>query len=147
MREVKFRGMYTGDLELPAMMVYGSLINNGDERPVIVGFNGMQQWLVDPETVGQFTGLHDAAGNEIYEGDIFTSTQYPFSDEGNSNYAGIIDFDDRPEYCGWFYGVARISTRVRGAAGGGGLADLNPDDLTIIGNIHENPELLEVQDD
>lgn len=144
MREIKFRGMYTGDLELPAMMVYGSLIDNGDGRPVIVGFNGCQQWLVYPETVGQFSGMYDKSGKEIYEGDIFTSDDYPFTSDGNKNYAGIVEYEGLS--LAWYYDVAKISNRVRGGACGDRLCELD-EPIEIIGNIHENPELLEVQDD
>jgi uncharacterized phage protein (TIGR01671 family) len=79
----------------------------------------------------QFTGLHDKNGKEIYEGDIM-KLQYPL----NYGYAGIhnkeilvtISFDSG---CFWFTGD--------------GYTDCNwhfYNEYEVIGNIYENPELL-----
>lgn len=59
-RPIKFRGIsYTS-----GKWVYGHL-SMRENNHYIANTN-----FVDPETVGQFTGLHDKNGKEIYEGDI-----------------------------------------------------------------------------
>ena len=62
MREIKFRAkLINGDY------VYGSYLFNPDGSSIVTEKGLM--YNVDDETVGQFTGCHDADGKEIYEGD------------------------------------------------------------------------------
>ena len=60
MREIKFRGYYTGDSHFAPGWVYGSLIIGNDECTIMeAGENGSMAWSVDPESVGQYAGTKD----------------------------------------------------------------------------------------
>ena len=124
MREIKFRGKRLDNGE----WLYGSLvILNG--RYFI--FDDANRHEVDPTTVGEFTGLKDKNGKEIYEGDVIRS---PLSEDktrphrifyhtGNAAFMGALI--DRKELCylrldqDWIYKFGK----------------------EVIGNIHDNPEL------
>ena len=126
MRQIKFRGKdvftekwVTGDL------VHNKKITQDGLKPrTMVG-----GYEVNPDTVGQFTGLHDANGKEIYEGDIL---------RGKLNkllYA--VTF-----YNGCFY--ASIEVCYVRKFGGFRLDDylIIYEGADVIGNIHDNKELL-----
>ena len=95
---------------------------------------------VDPDTIGQFTGL-TANGKKIFEGDI-VSIRCEGDAEPPSK--GQIWYENAKIYfseidCGWFV-IFSDGYELP-------LAEyVNCDDFTVIGNIHDNPELLEVEE-
>ena len=149
MRPIKFRGKASHNGE----WLCGDLINiHGDYH--ILGEDDMREdghhvtqdsdrptW-VEPDTIGQFTGLYDKNGNEIYEGDILLWTRKNVHIEGRP----LRDFADR---CEIFYDDDDCAFRFKCKLDCGsciGLLDFSDDRadesyIEIIGNIHDNPEL------
>ena len=97
----------------------------------------------------RFTCRKDVNNKEIYEGYIIIMKDYPFY--GNAkvitdsnqqcdelNYVGVVEWD---VYIGYFLNLKPVSDRVRGGAIGSTLQDY--DGMVVLGNIYENPELLE----
>lgn len=68
MREIEFRGrdQYADGTFAP--WVYGGY-SHADICPEIIDGQGVEQ-CVEPDTVGQWTGLFDISGNRLYEGDV-----------------------------------------------------------------------------
>ena len=86
--------------------------------------------VIDKETLGQYTGLKDKNGKEIFEGDI-VSFNLKSDSEGRPNITGYI------EYQTTFSGYRSMSFK------GSFALDYNIKDIEVIGNIYDNPELLE----
>ena len=149
MREILFRGKRVDNNE----WVYGVPSKDNREETVIINnvfeceeYNcrGANCLYVDENTVGQFTGL-TANGKKIFEGDIVVS-RYP---NGKVCSVGDIQFD-----CGVFGAEWTHHKKYRTMVGGFGqlhnLRRLDDDFIElieVIGNIHDNPELLEVQNE
>ena len=146
MREYIFRGKRVDNGE----WIYGSLSWFTDGSPIEITMverpKGNDKWtrVVAPETVGQYSGLCDKNGNKIWEGDILVESKKRGGfDEWCYRYEVVYTSDDvgscgccNAEFSGiGFVFQSIIGTRFRGKF----------DELEIIGNIHDNPELLEVK--
>ena len=86
---------------------------------------------VYPQTVGQFTGLTDKNGKKIFEGDIVRD------DYESGTHASIVWL---PQGCGWYLSYSRTDRRMGHRSRGCGYTQ--DEFLEVIGNIHDNPELL-----
>ena len=82
---------------------------------------------VNPETVGQYTGMVDKHGTKIFEGDIID-----FSDRSDGDGFGVVQYDANETEFGIEYDNIYESLGKH----------YYPEDIEVIGNIYDNPELL-----
>ena len=121
MRTIKFRGKSI----ITDEWLYGDLVHSADNKRFGILVNDKDSYdecEVAPETVGQFIGLYDCDGKEIYEGDILDfnglTVEVRFV---RGVFAFLANGDLDEELCG----------------------DCRTDLFAkVIGNIHDNPELL-----
>ncbi|MEI2296381.1 YopX family protein, partial [Sphingobacterium sp. ML3W] len=114
-RQIKFRGLRTDG----EGWLYGDLSHVNEQVLISPKWEYPNQWdnvdmNVIPETVGQFTGLTDKNGTEIYEGDIISGDDYPFIDEGKQNYVGVVEWI----FAGFQYVLKCVNPEKRGISDG-----------------------------
>lgn len=98
-------------------------IENGDCKQFVDTI--MTAHLVDPETIGQYTGLTDMNGNKIFEGDIV------WNDYDDDDDKGKVEWDkDMAKF------IITFSTFTIN------FDSIYKDELEIIGNVYDTPELL-----
>ena len=125
MREILFKGKRTDNNE----WIYGNLIHTKKEDLdyyEIITLDGLQSSTVKTETVRQFTGLTDKNGKKIFEGDVINA-------QWRSRSSAEVVFES-----GMFkaHGMSLITW----------IADPFYR-CKIIGNIYDNPELMEGKND
>lgn len=131
MREILFRGKRTDTKE----WIEGIAFPHDNNKVTMLSQHPMDGSLVgkevDPETVGQFTGLTDKNGTKIFEGDIvrYNDTMHKviFCTINGCAFFGIT-MPDRGEI--WNFDGITCANRME-----------------VIGNIYDNPELLGGADD
>lgn len=121
MREIKFRGK---DKENNSQWRCGSLVQYPNGNCVIVEFDNDGNELsyeVQPETVGQYTGLKDDHDKEIYEGDIVSILSWK----------GVVVYNNKHARFSIRCGRSNIDIKNFFVYGG-----------KVIGNIHDNKNLI-----
>ena len=125
MREIFFRGKQIDNGEwVEGYFVNLWLIHYQKHQPIITDNNAVS-YDVGPSTVGQYTGLCDKNDKKISEGDIMVFTAYGF------DYVGTVEFAD-----GSFSIMCEHTSPFLDQA-------VSKHGAYIIGNMHDNPELLE----
>ena len=139
MREILFRGKRLHDNK----WIYGNFISDYEGNPHIIeprffcedGHHLQYEDNTDtpvfiiPETVGQYTGLTDKNGVRIFEGDIIQSLE--------SSVTGLVQwFPEHSAFMVWCKSANEVGFLYE-------CADI----IKVIGNIHDNPELLKGGDD
>ena len=144
MREILFRGKRLHDNK----WIYGNFVSDCEGNPHIIeprffcedGHHLQYEDNTDtpvfiiPETVGQFTGLTDRNGKKIFEGDICKFKRF------NDVHIGKVVFNvTTASFIMWYqpivgaYGEKATQKMLLSAC----------DNIEVIGNIHDNPELME----
>ena len=144
MREILFRGKRMDDGE----WVEGYLVKAvGGECMILPvttehcgGAEFSEGYHCDPTTVGQYTGLKYKNGKRIFEGDMIK----PFDDEVDKM---VVEFH-HGQFLLCLYGYRGYMAEYGWEEEGNyGCFEAEPlssygDDIEVIGNIHDNPELL-----
>lgn len=138
MRVIKFRGKRVGN----GKWAYGDLVHSFDTTYIGDEYHFLKEGIVDPATVGQFTGLLDSSEREIYEGDIVSGLDSKLSmikawgadiEVGSCNY--VVTWHEGKYHLrrpggelGWIINW-HISSKVK--------------ELSVVGNVYDNPEFME----
>lgn len=128
MREILFRGKAIDD-----NWYYGVPLVFTEDFVCMTAPHTYNKSVV-PSTVGQYTGLTDKNGTKVFEGDIVKHYNKIYIGDPNYYTVSLIEWNDE-KY--------RYQQRTKD----GGCYFVSSDCVfEVIGNIHDNPELIEVQD-
>ena len=146
MREILFRGKRVDNGEwIFGDLLHDRFIMSNETICQIYDMNSNlthRENIILPETIGQYTGLTDKNGKKIFEGDYWLDT-----DGDYLVYVVEFRYGEFGFACYGWQG-ALMPYGFDEDAGGWGEIDFDPitnyniDTIEVIGNIHDNPELL-----
>jgi uncharacterized phage protein (TIGR01671 family) len=127
-REILFRGWNKKNKR----WLYGYYVVNGGEHFIAPGafVNDLafyEDYVVEADSVGQYTGIKDAKGVKIFEGDIIVNQAYPYIIQYHEEYSQFVAVP-KPDVTIAFY-----------------QQWVNECGLVVIGNVHEDQELIKTE--
>ena len=133
MREILFRGK----TQQHTRWIYGDLNHYMCDDGMFIAENGHSMHRVFKDTIGQFTGLTDKNGKKIFEGDICRFREWS---KGEMCWVGKVHWEHQQfmitggpnKECETMFELC--------------MSRFVPESIEVIGNTHDNPELLEVAD-
>lgn len=134
-REIKFRGISIDS----GKMVCGDLIQYKSGRDIWTDDDG--RVFINPETIGQFTGLRDKNGVEIYEGDIVHDEVghcvyiFKFGTIQHNVKSKLTDQINDVSVTGFYVDIPKVGNELFL------WSTVKESEIEVIGNIHQNPEL------
>ena len=153
MREILFRGqtrrlgekVWMNGEKVPSNWAYGGICQGKGAFSIIYGSmdseleSPTEKHVIYTDTIGQYTGLTDKNGKKIFDGDIIKQTFHLNGFE--RDVLSVIEY-------GISYAYSNVCGVCERFSDGSGIAMLSVGDQTgvvfceVIGNIHDNPELL-----
>ena len=126
MRTIKFRGK----IKVTGKWMYGDITRLYEDEFMQIDIS---DWDVFPETIGQFTGIVDRNGVEIYEGDIIQT----YDSKGKPILHEVYYLESEARFATKLIGYENLNE--------GSLSQkwINELDFEVIGNIFDNRELLQ----
>ena len=134
-RKILFRGQRLNNSE----WIEGNLLlsDDGKVARIIIWNNiGYDEYPVDPATIGQYTGVVDKNGKQVYEGDIIG-----YTDTGETSVFGVVKwyhegnfYINSDSYCNY--------TSDNDCANVGYMLNRATTKLQVMGNIYDNPSML-----
>lgn len=144
LREIIFRGKRVDS----SKWIFGNFLHPWNGVRYLANIHdGLYAYEVIPETVSQYTGLRDKNGVEVYEGDVL---QFDDCGEEGYEYKEGFDFVNRAVVV---FENGRFTLDKFLSTNSGVVEELNDhkelyttiENSEVIGSIHDNPSLLEVQ--